>query len=166
MNNNGNISQSNIHPDQLRQFQSIMTKLLQCCHERMQFQSEKFSIPDAELRCLMLFEGERYLTPKSISSRMNVVKSRVTKIINGLEKRNMIQKIKDPGDSRVVLLSLTPTGQKKLNEIKEFNDFIHMEVLMAMEPEQRRVVLTNLDLLKASMESAKELMMSDAASPD
>lgn len=113
----------------------------------------------------MLFEGERYLTPKSISSRMNVVKSRVTKIINGLEKRNMIQKIKDPGDSRVVLLSLTPTGQKKLNEIKEFNDYIHMEVLMAMEPEQRRAVLTNLDLLKASMESAKELMMSDTASP-
>lgn len=162
MNKLKNSRQSNIHPEQLRQFQSIMTKLLQCCHERMQYQSERFNLPDAELRCLALFNGERYLTPKGISNRMNVVKSRVTKIINGLEKRNMIQKIKDPGDSRVALLSLTPTGQKKLNEIKEFNDCIHMEVLMAMEPEQRKIMLTNLDILKASMESARELMMRDS----
>jgi DNA-binding MarR family transcriptional regulator len=166
MNKLKNSNQSNIHPEQLRQFQLIMTKLLQCCNERMQYQSERFNVPDAELRCLVLFEGERYLTPKGISNRMNVVKSRVTKIINGLIKKNLVQKIKDPGDSRITLLSLTSQGQKKLNDILEFNNCIHEEVLIAMEPEQRKIMLTNLDILKASMESARELMTRDSAVSD
>jgi len=166
MNNIKNSGQSNIHPEQLRQFQTIMTKLLQCCNERMQYQSARFNLPDAELRCLLLFEGERYLTPKAIANRMNVVKSRVTKIINGLITRNLVQKIKDPGDSRVALLSLTSRGQKKLSDILEFNGCIHEEVLIAMEPEQRKIMLTNLDILKASMESARHLMMRDSPSSD
>jgi len=111
----------------------------------------------------MLFEGERYLTPKGISAKMNVVKSRVTKIIDGLVKRHMVKRIKDPGDSRIMLLSLTPLGQKRLSEIIDFNDCIHKEVLITMEPEQRKIMLTNLDMLKASMESAKELMMHDSS---
>jgi DNA-binding MarR family transcriptional regulator len=161
MNNNTKNRSITIHPDQLTQFQSIMTKLLQCCNERIQYQSDKFNLPDAELRCLMLFEGERYLTAKGIAARMNVVKSRITKIINGLEKRHMVKKVKDPEDSRIALLSITPQGQKKLNEIKAFNNCIHKEVLLAMEPEQRQAMLTNLDMLKASMESARELMKRD-----
>jgi DNA-binding MarR family transcriptional regulator len=132
----------------------------------MRYQSEKFDLPDAELRCLMLFEGERYLTAKSIAGKLNVVKSRVTKVINGLVKRDFIQKIKDPGDSRITLLSLTAPGQNKLAEIKEFNDWIHKEVLMALEPEQRKIMLTNLDMLKASMESARGHIICSPSSPD
>lgn len=148
-----------ILPEQLRQFQETMLKLLQCCQERLRYQSEKFELPDAELRCLMLFEGERYLTAKGIAGKMCVVKSRVTKVIDGLVKKGLIQKVADPEDSRVSLLNLTPKGQKKLGEIKVFNDLIHKEVLVNMEPAQRKVMLMNLDMLKASMESVKDLML-------
>ncbi len=88
----------------------------------MQYQSERFNLPDAELRCMVLFEGERYLTPKSIAHKMNVVKSRVTKIIEGLVRKELVQRIKDPEDSRITLLSLTAKGQGKLREINAFND--------------------------------------------
>jgi DNA-binding MarR family transcriptional regulator len=166
MNDTKNVNQPAIQPEQLRQFQSIMIRLLQCCHERMRYQSEKFGLPDAELRCLMLFEGERYLTSKSIAGKLSVVKSRVTKVIDGLVKRDFVQKIKDPADSRITLLSLTSKGQNKLVEIQEFNDWIHKEVLMAMEPEQRKIMLTNLDILKASMESARGHLICGSASQD
>ena len=133
--------------------------MFQCCQERMQYQSERFGLPDAELRCLRLFTNERYLTPKSIAYKMNVVKSRVTKIINGMVRRSLIQRIKDPEDSRVTLLSLTPKGHEKLNEISLFLDSIHQEVLAQIAPEQRKTMLTNLEVLKASMEAVKELMV-------
>ncbi len=125
----------------------------------MQYQSEKFDLPDAEIRCLQLFGEERYLTAKGIAHKMNVVKSRVSKIIDGLIKKNLIQRIKDPEDSRISLLSLTPNGQKKLKNINIFLEDIHYQVLMQMAPDQRKAVLTNLDLLKASMESIKELLV-------
>ena len=90
---------------------------------------------------------------------MNVVKSRVSKIIDGLIKKGLIQSIKDPEDSRVSLLSLTSRGQEKLNEINQFLKELHRQVLTQMASDQRQAMLTNLDLLKASMEAVKELMV-------
>lgn len=148
-----------ISPYQLDKFQEVIAKLFQCCQERMQYQCERFSLPDAELRCLTLFGEERYLTAKSIAHKMNVVKSRVSKIIDGLISKNLIQRVKDPGDSRISLLSLTAEGQAKLNDINQFLNDIHSRVLLQMAPDQRQSVLTNLDILKASMEAIKDLMV-------
>jgi hypothetical protein len=36
---------------------------------------------------------------------------------------------------------------------------VHRQVLIQMAPDQRMAMLTNLDILKASMEAAKELMV-------
>jgi len=144
---------------QLHQFQELVSRLFQCCQERMQYQSDRFSLPDAELRCLMLFGEERYLTPKGIAHKMNVVKSRITKIIDGLIRKDLIQRIKDPEDSRISLLSLTAKGQSKLSDIKQFLDSVHAQVLMQIPTEQRNKLLLNLDLLKSSMEAVKELMV-------
>jgi DNA-binding MarR family transcriptional regulator len=144
---------------QLQQFQDLITRLFQCCQERMQYQSEKFDLPDAELRCLLLFGNERYLTSTGIAQKMNLVKSRISKIVDGLLKKDLIQRIKDPEDSRISLLSLTPGGQKKLDEIKSFLEQTHHQVLRQMAPEQRKTLLINLDLLKASMEAVKEMMV-------
>jgi DNA-binding MarR family transcriptional regulator len=150
---------NSVSPYQLQQFQNLVTRLFQCCQERMQYQCERFDMPDAELRCLMLFGEERYLTPKGISHKMNVVKSRITKIIDGLVKKGLLHRIKDPEDSRISLLSLTPRGQSKLSEIHRFLDDVHEQVLLKMPAEQRNTLLMNLDMLKSSMEAVKELMV-------
>jgi DNA-binding MarR family transcriptional regulator len=89
---------------------------------------------------------------------MNLVKSRVSRIIAGLIRRKLIQRVKDPHDSRVSLLSLTPEGQKKLNDINQFLGDMHFRVLTQMAPDQRKAVLTNLEILKASMEAIKDMM--------
>jgi DNA-binding MarR family transcriptional regulator len=153
-NHNGGVSAY-----QLDKFQELIARLFQCCQERMQYQCERFQLPDAEFRCLGLFGEERYLTAKSIAHRMNVVKSRVSKIIDGLIKKKLIQRIKDPEDSRVQLLSLTAEGQKKINKINGFLEDVYSEVLSGMAPDQRQAMLTNLDILKASMEAVKEMMV-------
>ena len=159
MNNDHSQHDNPIPAYQVVQFQELIAKLFQCCQERMQYQSDRFQLPDAELRCLQLFANERYLTPKGIAHKMNVVKSRVTRIIDGMVRRKLIQRVKDPEDSRITLLSLTPKGQEKLNEIDSFLESIHLEVLSQLAPEQRKAMLTNLELLKASMEAVKELMV-------
>jgi DNA-binding MarR family transcriptional regulator len=159
MNNFRAITVGEVTGYQLDKFQELIAKLFQCCQERMQYQCERFDLPDAEFRCLGLFGEERYLTAKSIAHRMNVVKSRVSKIIDGLIKKNLIQRTKDPEDSRVQLLSLTSEGQRKINEINGFMDDVYGQVLSQMAPDQRQAMLTNLDILKASMEAVKEMMI-------
>ncbi len=159
MNQFAHTYQQEVSENQLKQFQELISKLFQCCQERMQYQCERFGLPDAEFRCLLLFGQERYLTAKGIAQKMNVAKSRVSKIVDGLIRKKLIQRIKDPEDSRISLLSLSSEGQKKLNEINEFLEELHYQVLSQMAPDQRMAMLTNLDILKASMEAVKEMMV-------
>lgn len=152
-------SKTDVSGYQVQQLEELISRLFQCCQERMQYQSERFGLPDAELRCLMLFERERYLTPKSIAHKLNVVKSRVTSIVNKLLSKKYLQRIQDPEDSRVTLLSATPKGGRKIGDIRDFQNYVYNQVLYQMAPEQRAAMMTNLNLLKASMESLKELMV-------
>jgi len=125
----------------------------------MQYQSERFGLPDAEIRCLLLFGEERYLTAKGIAHQLNVVKSRVTKIVDGLIRKSLLKKVPDPGDSRVVLLCLTPDGQAKLKEITRFMLDLHAQVLELIHPDQRSTLLSNLEMLRLSMETVNEALL-------
>ena len=120
------------------------------------YESQKFGLPYAELKCLMLFGGERYLTAKGIAQKLDVAKSRVTKIVNSLIEKNLVKSIYDPNDSRVKLISLTSEGQKKSEELIAFQQEIHRKILLQMDPDERKHVLSSLELLRASMEAVKE----------
>ncbi len=156
MNNEDLLAKTNIPVHQAEQFRDLVLRLFQCCQERMQYQCERFALPDAEIRCLLLFGEERYLTAKGIAFKLNVVKSRVTKIVEGLIRKKLLQRISDPEDSRIVLLSLTPKGQAKLKAINRFTIDFNSEVLRTIHPDLRGDLLNNLELLRISMEAANE----------
>ena len=103
----------------------------------------------------MLFLGERYLTAKGIAQKMDVAKSRVTPIIDGLIRKDLVQRIEDPKDGRVKLISLTPKGLHKTEEIEAFLKGAHEKILLQMEPSERITVLSSLELLRACMETVK-----------
>lgn len=144
-----------ISANQTDRFQHLIFELYQCCQERMQHQSERFDLPDAELRCLRLFGQERYLTPKGIARQMRVVKSRITKLIDGLAHKGLIQRFKDPQDSRISLLRLTSAGQAKLDRINAYLKSTNRDVLARMTPEQRDTLLVHLEVLRASMKATR-----------
>jgi DNA-binding MarR family transcriptional regulator len=144
---------------QVVEFQGLIDALFQCCQERMQYQSERFSLPEAEMRCLLQFRNERYLTAKALAGRMNVAKSRVTKIVDGLLQRKLLERTDDPADSRVKLLKLTSSGEQLLLEIVAFRTELHQQVLHQFSVEQRIMLLNGLSQLKRAMEAVKEMLI-------
>jgi DNA-binding MarR family transcriptional regulator len=144
---------------QSQKLQDLIEEVVRCCKERTLFLSKKFDIPEAELRCLMLFGEERYLTAKGISQKLDVAKSRVTKIINGLVQKRLVESIDDPKDARVKLIGLTSKGQKQSRELNEVTKDLHQRLLLEFEPEQRKMVISCLELLRASMEAVKNQMV-------
>jgi DNA-binding MarR family transcriptional regulator len=107
----------------------------------------------------MLFGEERYLTAKRISQRLDVAKSRVTKIINGLLQKRLVESIDDPKDARVKLIGLTSKGQKQSRELNDVTKDLHQRLLLEFEPEQRKMVISCLEILRASMEAVKNQMV-------
>ena len=144
---------------QTRRLQDLMAEILQCCRQRTSFLSDKYQIPEAELRCLQLFSGERYLTAKGIAQRLEVAKSRVTKIMDGLFQKGLVETIDDPKDARIKLIALTPDGQKKAEEIGVLTRELHERLLLELDPEQRKNVLASLEMLRASMEAVKKRLI-------
>jgi len=144
---------------QTLRLKGLIEEMLKCCDDRKLYESQKFGIPYAELKCLMLFGGERYLTVKGIAQKLDVAKSRVTKIVSGLIEKNLARSICDPNDSRVKLINLTPAGQEKSEKITSFQKEIHRKILLQMAPDERKHVLSILELLRTSMEAVKEQLI-------
>jgi DNA-binding MarR family transcriptional regulator len=107
----------------------------------------------------MKFHGERYLTVKGISRKLDVAKSRVTKIVNGLIEKGMVEQINDPKDARIRLISLTLAGQRKSEEIDAFLKELHRKILLQMDHDERKKMVSYLELLRSAMEAVKEQLV-------
>jgi len=140
---------------QANKLQELIGELHNCCKERYSHEAKAFKLPQAELRCLMLFEGHKYLTGIQIAGLLEVAKSRATVIIENLNKKGLVQRSQDPNDARVKLISLTPAGQRKVREIEEFMFSLHQQLLGQIDPGQRTGVITALETLRSSMETIK-----------
>lgn len=156
MNENVTTANNELLNYQTQSLQILIGEMLQCCEDRKLFQSQKFELPYSELKCLMLFGGERYLTVKGIAQRLDVAKSRVTKLIDGLSTRGLAKRMEDPNDGRIKLISLTPTGEEKSKEIEAFQREIHKKILLHLDGDERKAMLSNLGLLRSAMEAVKE----------
>ncbi len=141
---------------QTGRLQDLIRQIVDCCEDRRLYESQKFAVPYAELRCLLLFNGERYLTVKGISQRMDVAKSRVTKIIDSLIQKGLVERFEDPRDSRIKLISLTAQGQTLSEQARGFHQEIHRNLLLHLAEEERKGMLSELERLRSAMEAVKE----------
>ena len=141
---------------QAQRLKDLIAEMLKCCEDRKLYESEHFGLPYSELKVVMLFDGERYLTVKGIARKLEVAKSRVTKLIDGLRNKELVEQIEDPKDARVKLINLTPKGQGKSKEIGALQQALHRKILLQMDPEERKNMLSYLELLRSAMEAVKE----------
>lgn len=93
---------------------------LSSSHSRLELtRAEKLGLNVSEARCLLAFDQQRYETVKSLARSLNLVKSRVVRIIDGLADKNLVERYPDPQDGRVCLIGLTAGGRKKWRELSE-----------------------------------------------
>lgn len=144
---------------QTEELQGLVEALFQCCLERTHYQSERFGLPEAEMRCLLQFRGERYLTAKGLSGRMSVAKSRVTTLVDALLRKKLLEKSDDPEDSRIKLLRLSGEGERLVTKILNLKWELHLKVVEAFPPEQRDQLLNQLAQLRRAMESVKGMLV-------
>ncbi len=143
---------------QANKLQELINDMNNCCQDRIFLEAKMFGLPPSELKCLMLFDGHRYLTGVEISTKLEVAKSRATVVIDSLARKGLVQRSPDPNDARVKLVSLTPRGQRKVREIEDFIFHLHRQLVGRIESGQRPKVISALEVLRSAMESVKAQM--------
>jgi len=144
---------------QTLRLKDLISEMIECCEDRKLYETKRFGLPYAELKCLMLFNGERYLTVKGIAQKLDVAKSRVTKLVDGLLRKGFLERISDPKDARIKLISVSPDGEQISGRIEAFHKEIHRQILIQMDDEQRKRMLSHLETLRSAMEAVKERLV-------
>ncbi len=144
---------------QANTLQGLIADLHNCCKDRLLVEAQRFNLPQAELKCLLLFEENKYLTGVEIAGRLEIAKSRVSVILDSLQKKGLINRINDPNDARVKLISLTVVGMKKMEEVEKFVFDLHLQLLGHINQSQRNGVISALEVLRSSMKIMRAQLM-------
>lgn len=104
----------------------------------------------------MFGENDEYLTGTSIANKLDVAKSRATKLINGLLGKGLIRRFEALHDTRVKLICLAARGRRKIEEVDAFPQRIFQELLGHIPADEREQTLAELFKIFDCMEKVKK----------
>ena len=130
---------------------SLLQEIVLCCHSKDSSHALNFNVSTSECRTLRVFRKEDTLTMKALSNRMSLAMSRMTRIIDGLVKKDLVERASDENDRRVCLVRLTDVGNQLVNDMEKSYLSMNLEVLDSVSPEVRPEVLKALHKLVDAM---------------
>ena len=122
----------------LRQFTRLLdSQLKTCCNEVTLAQ------------CLVLLEIEEIRTPTmgQLAGNLRLDNSTLSRTVDGLVARELVERVSDDNDRRVVKVRLTEEGEAVCRSIHADNDAITRRVFDRIPPPERRGVAEAFEML-------------------
>lgn len=101
----------------------------------------------AEAYAVMELAREGTLTQNELVERLNLAKSTVSRLVEGLVKRGWAERTRNPNDGRSRMLALTQEGENAAVTIATAREQKFTRVLEQIPVEQRANILGSLDIL-------------------
>lgn len=128
-------------PDLVKEIVYQIRRLIQAKELYNQELNKHYSITAAQLNCLLALYEEGPLSLSEIAKIIMVKSSTVTGIIDRLEQKGLVQRLRNSPDRRVITIELTSTGRKM---VKNAPPPIQQKILdglsLLTEQEVRRIV--------------------------
>lgn len=131
---------------------NLTFSLLANCQEKEVRLAEVHGLTQAEFRCLRLFGKDESLNNKQIAERMSLSPSRLTRIIDGLVKKEYIIREIDPNDRRNMRVCLSKKGQLLVNQLNKAYIEIHRDILGDIDSDQHQPLITAMSHLLSALE--------------
>jgi DNA-binding MarR family transcriptional regulator len=132
---------------------NLTFSLLANCQEKEVRLAEVHNLTQAEFRCLRLFGKDENLNNKHIAERMKLSPSRLTRIIDGLVKKEYINREIDPNDRRNMRVNLSKRGKQLVQQLNKAYVDIHNEILQDIDVSQHEALITAMDHLLSALEN-------------
>ena len=84
-------------------------------------------------------EGEVH--PKELSEKMAVSTARIARLLNHMEEKSLVTRLPDPGDSRQIIVQLTPDGAKAVEGARREVIAYLAKMLESLGPEDARAYI-------------------------
>ncbi len=90
---------------------------------------QEFQLNKLEFTILMLLLSNDEVTPKRLSTAINIPAPNLTVILDRLEKRELLARTRSQADRRVQHVQLTPQGLAMAREIDQLSDVMEQDLL-------------------------------------
>lgn len=105
----------------------------------------RLTIP--EYRVLACLTGAEGLGVGDLAAMAIMEQSRMTKILDRMQKQGLVERRSDAKDKRRVLIHLTDQGRRRAEPVLRAAKQHEAEMLAPLTPEERSMILHSLDLL-------------------
>lgn len=131
--------------DILRRLRSLLRKIT--LHSKHLGKQTGLTLP--QLVCLQAIRESRNgeSTAAEIAARVELSPPTVTGIIDRLMRAELIAKERGISDRRKVFITLTDEGQRRLDSVPQPLQVRFVQRIMAVDPEERRMILHSLERL-------------------
>lgn len=131
----------------------LMFKLLTNCTEKEVRHVAKYGVTVAEFRCLKALLVNESVNMNQLAQEMQITNSRMTRIIDNLVTKKLVQRIENEQDRRMNIVTLTPDGKLKAQMMLQSAIAINSEILSRIPDEKHESVIDAIDLLGKAIES-------------
>lgn len=107
--------------------------------------SKQYGLTGPQSLVLRLLINKGALSSADLSRQMYVTPSNITGIIDRLEKKGLVERIRKQGDRRVALITLTQSGQELGKTIPDPIEKKFVNQLADLEPEHLQILAMAMD---------------------
>jgi DNA-binding MarR family transcriptional regulator len=104
------------------------------------------------LHLLSMIERHGELTMSRVADLLDVSLSNATGLVDRIEERGLVERVRDPDDRRVVRVRLTESGVRQLREVDLIKDDMMQRVLGRLDPDALAGVAKAMDDLRGAVE--------------
>ncbi len=110
----------------------------------------------AQVKSLFFIANHNAVNFRSLAKALKVTPSNVTGIIDRLSEQDLTIRVENPLDRRMLMLQLTPKGNKLISNLREHRINRVSSVLSQMQDHELEVILAGFALLSGAVEQAIE----------
>jgi DNA-binding MarR family transcriptional regulator len=94
-----------------------------------------------EFTILILLQANQELTPKRLSTVLNIAAPNLTLILDRLEKRELLTRIQSEQDRRMQLVRLSKTGMAMAQKLKAVSVIMEDNIWKHVTPAEKQILL-------------------------
>jgi DNA-binding MarR family transcriptional regulator len=122
----------------------LTIELLEDCQNKQERIAESLNLTISEFKALRHFKENTTIYAGNLAKKMDISNSRLTRIVDGLVKKNLVQRDLSLSDRRVMELKLTKEGRRTFKTLNEKYLQIQIEIIQYLSPGSAESVLNSL----------------------
>ena len=138
-----------------RQLQELFSEFLQTLglHRPDQVPTG-FDLSLSEMFALLALSAEAPVSQQALAEQLHLEKSTVSRLIQHLERRGWVRRVRDLHDTRMFRLQLSETGHEQASRLVKNLTERHQRLLAALKPDEQEALAYGLSALVRALRSA------------